>query len=50
MSKQELLEKYSEMIDEIGRMGQQEDDDILEFTKIIYSMLDDFKKEIEKLQ
>lgn len=50
MSNQELLKKYSEMIDEIENMARQENDAIFEFTRNIYSMLDDFKKEIEKLQ
>ena len=50
MNIQELLEKYSEMIEGIGHMGQQENEEILEFTKIIYSILDDFKEEIKKLQ
>lgn len=50
MSKQELLQKYNDMLDKIEFMARQEDEDTLEFAKIIYSMLDDFKAEIEKLQ
>ena len=50
MTKQELLERYNEMLLEIEFWARQESDEIFEFFNDLYHKLDEFRTDIEKLQ